>query len=75
MLPWYALPTLRRMDCMATLMASPCRSLALFFEGINFMDPRALDGGLGGGHYRKKGDSCRAARAPSCSPLPSFWAF
>lgn len=45
--PRYALPTLQWMACMTTLKASPCRSLALFFEGINFMDPRALDGGRG----------------------------
>lgn len=30
-------------------MASPCRSLALYFEGVNFMDLRALDGGRGEG--------------------------
>ena len=28
-------------------MASPCSPLDLFLEGINFMDPIALDGGGG----------------------------
>lgn len=63
--PRYALPTLQWMAYMATLTASPCRSLALFFEGINFMDPRALDGGRGDATERR--ETCRAARAHACS--------
>lgn len=52
--PRYALSTLQWMACMATLMANPCRSLALFFEGVNFMDPRALDRGRGDAAERRE---------------------
>lgn len=49
MAPRHACPTLQWVACMTTPMASPCRSLVLYFEGVNFMDLRALDGGRGGG--------------------------
>lgn len=38
-------PLFQWMACMPILMASPCSPLDLFLEGINFMDPIALDGG------------------------------
>lgn len=50
---------------MPILMASPCSPLDLFLEGINFMDPIALDGGEGG--YKKEGNSYRVAMAPPYS--------
>lgn len=54
------------------LMASPCRPLALFLEGIHFMDP-ILDGEREVTE-RKEGDSCRAASSPLSpgSPVPAF---
>lgn len=52
--PRYACLTLQWVACTTTLMASPCRFLALYFEGVNFMDPRALDEGRGGGRKLQK---------------------